>query len=69
MLNSIKDLWNVIENDPTYDGCAVDLPSGKCIGTTSGGWQPVLYSSPEDDHPTHITWEEALKLYNEEFNA
>lgn len=24
MLNSIKDLWNVIENDPTYDGCAVN---------------------------------------------
>lgn len=69
MLNTIKDLWNVIENDPTYEGCAVDLPSGKCIGTTSGGWKPVLYSSPEDDHPTCITWEQALKIYNEEFNA
>lgn len=66
MLKTVDELKALIENDPTYDGCAVDLPSGKCIGTTSGGWQPLLYQNLEDDYPTNLTWEEALALYNEE---
>lgn len=56
ILNTIKELQDLIYNDPTSDGCAIDLPSGKCIVTTSGGWQPLLFQSPED----------ALALYNEE---
>lgn len=66
MLKTVKELSNLIENDPTYGGCAVDLPSGRCIGTTSGGWQPLLYQNPEDNYPTELTWEKALELYNRE---
>lgn len=66
MLKTVKELSDLIENDPTYGGCAVDLPSGKCIGTTSGGWQPLLYQDDEDNYPTPLTWEEALELYNRE---
>lgn len=66
MLKNTTELMNLIENDETYDGCAVDLPSGKVIGTTSGGWMPLLYQNPEDDRPVNMTWEEALALYNEE---
>lgn len=66
MLKTVKELSDLIENDPTYGGCAVDLPSGRCIGTTSGGWQPLLYQNPEDNYPTELTWEEALEFYNQE---
>nr|DAE38825.1 MAG TPA: hypothetical protein [Caudoviricetes sp.] len=66
MLNTIEELSNLIENDPTFGGCAVELPSGKIIGTTSGGWQPLLYQNYEDDEPVNITWDKALILYNEE---
>ena len=66
MLKTVDELIELIENDPTYDGCGIDLPSGRCIGTTSGGWQPLLYQNPEDLSPTDLTWEEALALYNKE---
>lgn len=66
MLKTVKELSDLIKNDPTYGGCAVDLPSGRCIGTTSGGWQPLLYRNPEDNCPIELTWEEALELYNRE---
>lgn len=66
MLKTVKELSDLIKNDPTYGGCAVDLPSGRCIGTTSGGWQPLLYRNPEDNFPIELTWEEALELYNRE---
>jgi hypothetical protein len=68
MLNSVAELQELIENDPTYGGCAVDLKSGRCIGTTSGGWQPTLYQDPEDNTGKRITWEEALLIYNEELS-
>ena len=66
MLTTIQELQSLIENDPAYEGCGVDLPSGRFIGTTSGCWQPLLYLDPEDDEPKQITWEEALRVYNEE---
>lgn len=66
MLKTVKELSDLIKNDPTYGGCAVDLPSGKCIGTTSGGWKPLLYQDAEDNYPIPLTWEEALELYNRE---
>lgn len=66
MLKTVKELSDLIKNDPTYGGCAVDLPSGRCIGTTSGGWQPLLYQDAEDNYPIPLTWEEALEIYNRE---
>lgn len=63
-LNTIKELQELIKNDDTYNGCAVVLPNGQCIGTTSGGWQPLLYINDEDRGPRRITWEEALTIYN-----
>lgn len=53
--SSMLWLYLIYEN-PKYGGCGIDLPSGKFIVTTSGGWQPLLFQSPED----------ALALYNEE---
>lgn len=69
MLNTINELMELIENDPTYDGCGIDLPSGKCIGTTSGGWQPLLYKNPEDQNPKRLSWDEAFALYNKEHST
>lgn len=69
MLKTIEELQNLIYENPKYDGCGIDLPSGKCIGTTSGGWQPLLYQNPEDNYPTELTWTEALALYNKELKA
>lgn len=66
MLKTVKELQNLIDENPKYGGCGIDLPSGKFIGTTSGGWQPLLYQSPEDDYSTELTWTEALDLYNKE---
>lgn len=66
MLNTVEELSNLIENDPTFDGCAVELPSGRILGTTSGGWQPLLYQNLEDTEPINLTWDEALSLYNKE---
>ena len=66
MLKTVEELKTLIENEPKYEGCGIDLPSGKCIGTTSGGWQPLLYQSPEDNNPTNLTWTEALALFNKE---
>lgn len=69
MLKTIEELQNLIYENPKYDGCGIDLPSGKCIGTTSGDWQPLLYQNPEDNYPTELTWTEALDLYNKELRA
>lgn len=69
MLTSVEELRNLIYENPKYDGCGIDLPSGKCIGTTSGDWQPLLYQNPEDSYPTELTWTEALELYNKELRA
>ena len=69
MLKTVEELQTLIENEPKYEGCGIDLPSGKCIGTTSGGWQPILYQSPEDNNPTNLTWTEALALFNKEMRA
>lgn len=69
MLTSVEELKNLIYENPKYDGCGIDLPSGKCIGTTSGDWQPLLYQNPEDNYPTELTWTEALALYNKELRA
>lgn len=66
MLNTVEELSNLIENDPAFDGCAVELPSGRILGTTSGGWQPLLYQNLEDTEPINLTWDEALSLYNKE---
>lgn len=66
MLNSVEELKNLIYENPKYGGCGIDLPSGKCIGTTSGDWKPLLYQNPEDNYPTELTWTEALALYNKE---
>lgn len=65
MLNTISELQNLIENDETYCGCGIDLPNGMFLGTTSGGFQPLLYKNIEDDEPKRISWKAALKLYNE----
>lgn len=69
MLKTVEELQTLIENEPKYEGCGIDLPSGKCIGATSGGWQPLLYQSPEDNNPTNLTWTEALALFNKEMRA
>ena len=69
MLKTVEELQTLIENEPKYGGCGIDLPSGKCIGTTSGGWQPLLYQSPEDNNPTNLTWTEALALFNKEMRT
>lgn len=69
MLKTVEELQTLIENEPKYGGCGIDLPSGKCIGTTSGGWQPLLYQSPEDNNPTNLTWTEALTLFNKEMRT
>lgn len=69
MLKTVEELKTLIENEPKYEGCGIDLPSGKCIGTTSGGCQPLLYQSPEDNNPTNLTWTEALALFNKEMRA
>lgn len=29
MLDTVKELQDLIYNDPTYDGCAIDLPQRK----------------------------------------
>lgn len=63
-LKTVKELQELIENNEVYNGCAIDLPTGQCIGTTSGGWQPLLYINDEDRCPKSLTWEEALKIYN-----
>lgn len=69
MLKTVEELQTLIENEPKYGGCGIDLPSGKCIGTASGGWQPLLYQSPEDNNPTNLTWTEALALFNKEMRT
>lgn len=69
MLKTVEELQNLIYENPKYGGCGIDLPSGKVIGTTSGGWQPLLYQNPEDDYSTELTWTEALDLYNKELRA
>ena len=69
MMKTVEELQNLIYENPKYDGCAIDLPNGKCIGTTSGGCQPLLYQSPEDNNPINLTWDEALVLYNKELKA
>jgi hypothetical protein len=63
-LKTVKELQELIENNDVYNGCAIDLPTGQYIGTTSGGWQPLLYINDEDRCPQSLTWEEALKIYN-----
>lgn len=69
MLKTVEELQNLIYENPKYGGCGIDLPSGKFIGTTSGGCQPLLYQNPEDDYSTELTWTEALDLYNKELRA
>lgn len=69
MLKTVEELQTLIENEPKYGGCGIDLLSGKCIGTASGGWQPLLYQSPEDNNPTNLTWTEALALFNKEMRT
>lgn len=64
MLKTISELQNLILNDETYGGCAIDLPNGWIIGTTSGGFQPVLYRFPENDRSDRLSWKDALELYN-----
>lgn len=63
---TIEELKTLIESNPDYDGCAIELPSGKLIGTTSGGFLPLLYKNTEDIYPCLITWEEAATIYSEE---
>lgn len=63
-LSTVKELQELIANNEVYGGCAIDLPTGQCIGTTSGGFQPLLCINDEDRYPRPITWEEALKIYN-----
>lgn len=63
-LNTVKELSDLIESNDKYDGCAIDLPDGRCIGTTSGGWQPLLFLNDKDKYPQSLTWDEALSIYN-----
>lgn len=63
-LNTIEELQKLIENNEVYGGCAIDLPTGGCIGTTSGGFQALFYTNDEDHFPIRITWEKALAIYN-----
>lgn len=63
-LKTVEELQELIENNDEYGGCAVSLPDGSCIGTTSGGFQPLYYINEDDRTPLRISWEKALQLYN-----
>lgn len=64
-IKTIKELQNTILNNTKYGGCAIDLPDGSCIGTTSGGFQPLYYINEDDRTPQSITWGKALQIYNQ----
>jgi hypothetical protein len=64
MLNTIKELSDLMLKTMEETGDVIHLPNGQFLGTTSGGWTPLLYYNEADTIGHAVTWSEALAIYN-----